>query len=168
MNLGIGQGDVVVTPLQLANAYAIFANGGTRYEPRVAARILNAEGQALRDEPPHPVATISMTSAMRDPILSGLRGVVSSADGTAASAFSGFPLQRFSVAGKTGTAQVFNKQDTSVFAAFAPANDPQYAISVVLEQSGFGGEAAAPVARRILEGIAGQPPGAVRLATGTD
>jgi penicillin-binding protein 2 len=72
------------------------------------------------------------------------------------------------VAGKTGTAQVSGKQDTAVFAAFAPANDPQYVVSVVMEEAGFGGSVAAPVARRVFAGLAGNPVGHVELAGGVD
>jgi penicillin-binding protein 2 len=167
INMAIGQGDVSVTPLQLANAYATFANGGTRFEPRIAARVLDDQGASLRDEQPKPAGKVDLPPNVRDPILQGLRGVVDSPEGTASSAFGGFP-RGFPVAAKTGTAQVRDKQDTAVFAAFAPADNPQYALSVVLEESGFGGSAAAPVARRILEGIAGAPPGPIHLGTGAD
>src|SRR5207237_1380573 len=78
--------------------------------------------------------------------------------GTAVGAFAGFPSAAFPVAGKTGTAQAGNKQDTSLFMSFAPAEDPQFVIGVVMEEAGFGASAAAPVARRILETLAGHPP----------
>ena len=169
INMAIGQGDVLVTPLQLANAYATFANGGTRFEPRVAARVLGPGGESdvVRAEPPKSVGKVDLPTNVRDPILQGLRGVTEREEGTAYYSFAGFP-RGFPVAGKTGTAQVHKKQDTAVFAAFAPADNPQYAVAVMLEESGFGGSSAAPVARRILEGIAGQPPGPIRLGTGND
>lgn len=157
INMSIGQGDVLVTPLQLANTYATFANGGTVFKPRLSV-----------DEPPTPVRDVGLTPALRQPILEGLKGVITQEEGTGFFAFAGFPNNIFPVAGKTGTAQVDNKQNTAVFAAFAPADAPEYAISVVLEESGFGGSAAAPVARRIFEGIVGQPPTPIRLAPGSD
>jgi penicillin-binding protein 2 len=157
INMAIGQGDVLVTPLQLANAYATFANGGTLYQPKL-----------LLDEPPHPVRDVGLTPAMRQPVLEGLRGVISSEEGTAYYAFAGFPNNVFPVAGKTGTAQVNKKHDTAVFAAFAPADNPQYAISVVMEESGFGGTTAAPVARRIFQGIIGQPNEPIHLGQASD
>jgi penicillin-binding protein 2 len=92
--------------------------------------------------------------------------VVSEPGGTAYDAFAGFPLASFPVAAKTGTAQVQGKQDTAVFTCFAPADDPRFEVAVLMEESGFGANAAAPVARRILEGAAGQPPRPVTLATG--
>ncbi|MBW3615577.1 MAG: hypothetical protein KY439_09770, partial [Actinobacteria bacterium] len=157
VNMSIGQGDVLVTPLQLANAYATFANGGTLFQPRLGL-----------DDPARPVREVGLTPAMRQPIVEGLLGAVSSEEGTASAAFAGFPHQSFPLAGKTGTAQVRGKQDSALFAAFGPVANPQYAIAVVLEEAGFGGSAAAPVARRIIEGTLGQPPAPVRLGSGSD
>ena len=169
INLSIGQGDVLVTPLQLANAYGTFANGGVRYVPRIAHRILTSDVHpvVVRDEPVTAGGTVDLPPALRDPILAGLRGVITSPEGTASAAFAGFPPS-LTVAGKTGTAQVRGKQDTALFAAFAPAEDPQYAVAVVLEEAGFGGTTAAPVARRILESIAGTPPTPIRLGASGD
>lgn len=168
VNLSIGQGDTVVTPLQLANAYAAFGNGGTLYEPRVAARVLDAGGKTVREVAPKALRPVPFDPNVRNPILQGLRGAVFDPLGTAAGAFAGFPLATLSVAGKTGTAQVSGRQDTALFVAFAPVENPQYVVAVVMEEAGFGGSAAAPVARRILEGLAGAPPGPVQLVGGID
>jgi penicillin-binding protein 2 len=105
---------------------------------------------------------------VRDPILAGLKGVVSAGEGTAHFAFAGFPLDTMSVAGKTGTAQVAKKQDTALFVGFAPADNPQYVVAVVMEESGFGGSVAAPVARRILQKVAGSPDTGAAVVGGTD
>jgi penicillin-binding protein 2 len=108
--------------------------------------------------------TVDMSTDVSDPILAGLRGVVNDGDGTANPAFRGFPVAEFPVAGKTGTAQVWKKHDTALFVAFGgPEN--RYVVAVVLEQAGFGGQAAAPVARRIFEGIAGRDGGEVAYVT---
>src|SRR5207245_5163062 len=147
VNLAIGQGELVVTPLQLANAYATFANGGTVYSPRVAQRVLR-DGKPVREISPVVAHRVSLPPAVRDPILQGLVGAVAGDKGTAHGAFIGFPYDRFPVAGKTGTAQVLNKQDTALFVAFAPADSPQYVVTVVIEEAGFGAQSAAPVARR--------------------
>lgn len=160
-NLAIGQGELVVTPLQLANAFATFANGGTVYAPRVAARVLTSDGQVVRDVSPKPVRTVAMPD--RDAVLAGLRGVTSDPRGTAAGAFAGFDQSSVAVAGKTGTAQVTRKQDTALFAAFAPADAPRWVVTVVMEEGGFGADAAAPVARRVLEGLTGRTPGAINI-----
>jgi penicillin-binding protein 2 len=98
--------------------------------------------------------------------MQGLTGVTSDPRGTAAGAFAGFPFSSFPIAGKTGTAQAGNKQDTSLFVGFGPTTDPQYVVGVVMEEAGFGASAAAPVARRILEGLAGKPTSAVSYAPG--
>ncbi|HET9442455.1 MAG TPA: penicillin-binding protein 2 [Acidimicrobiales bacterium] len=157
INMSIGQGDVLVTPIQLANAYATFANGGTLFKPRLGAH-----------EPPETIRTVALNPAMRGPVQEGLRGAVVSEEGTATGAFLGFPFDLLSVAGKTGTAQVRGKQDTAVFAAYAPVESPRYAISVFMEEAGFGGSTAAPVARRVLEGIVRPPAETVQLVAGTD
>jgi penicillin-binding protein 2 len=73
-------------------------------------------------------------------------------------AFSGFPLDTYPIAGKTGTAQVDDKSDTAVFAAFGPAPAPKYAMAVFLEESGFGGTASAPVARALFDALSGVVP----------
>ena len=166
VNLAIGQGEMVVTPLQLANAYASFANGGTLFEPRIGARALKQDGAVVEDMAPKVVRKIDLTAG-RGAILAGLRGAVTDPDGTAHGAFLGFP-SNLPVAGKTGTAQVFGKQDTALFVGFAPFDNPQYVVAVVMEEAGFGGSTAAPVARRILEGLAGKPPGPVQLAGSID
>jgi penicillin-binding protein 2 len=166
VNLAIGQGELVVTPLQLANAYATFANGGTLFTPRIGARALKQDGAVVEDIVPEMVRKVDLTAG-RGAILAGLRGAVTDDDGTAHGAFFGFP-SNLPVAGKTGTAQVFGKQDTALFVGMAPFDNPQFVVAVVMEEAGFGGSAAAPVARRILEGLAGRPPGPVQLAGGVD
>jgi penicillin-binding protein 2 len=154
VNLAVGQGELVVTPLQLANAYATFANGGTLYQPQVA---LDTEhgGQLIDSIGTKAVRQVPLALTDREAMLTGFKGVISSQYGTAFTAFKGFTGPP--VAGKTGTAQVNNKEPTSVFVAWAPADNPQYLVAVVEEQAGYGAAAAAPVARRILEGLYGQP-----------
>ena len=168
VNLAIGQGETTVTPLQLANAYATFANGGTLYQPRVAAAVRDRAGKLVRQLDPIVNKKVNLPPQVHDPILAGLAGAVNDPKGTAHGAFAGFPFDKLSVAGKTGTAQVRGKQDTALFVAIAPVEAPQYVLSVVMEESGFGGSSAAPVARRILTALAGTPPGPINLAGGVD
>jgi len=168
VNLSIGQGETVVTPLQLANAYASFANGGTVFEPRVAARVVRSDGKVVADVTPEEIRRVDLDPAHRAAITAGLQGAVAAQDGTAFSAFAGFPLASFPIAGKTGTAQVTTRQDTALFAAYGPVSNPEYTVAVILEESGFGSATAAPVARRIFDVVAGQPPGPIRLTSGTD
>ncbi len=86
-------------------------------------------------------------------MLAGFTGAVSHEQGTAYAAFAGFPFDRIPVAGKTGTAQVAGKDDTSLFVAMfgGTPEQPRYVVAVVVEQAGFGSSTAAPIARRIIE-----------------
>jgi penicillin-binding protein 2 len=161
VNLSIGQGELVVTPLQLANVYATFTNGGTVHEPRIADGVVDARGKMLRRFEPVITRKIDEPPETRAAMMAGLAGVTQNESGTAAAAFAGFPMRVLPVAGKTGTAQVRGKQDTALFVAAAPVEVPEYVVSVVMEEAGFGGSIAAPVARRILQGIAGEAPGPI-------
>ncbi len=159
INLSIGQGELVVTPLQLAQMYATFSKGGENYVPRVASEAL-AVGRGGRRVakvfPPVPRERVEVSPDVLNPIVAGLRGVVSDPKGTAYNAFASFPLSSWPVAAKTGTAQVRGKQDTALFAAYMPADNPQWCVAVVLEEAGFGGAVAAPVARRIFDAAIGR------------
>lgn len=170
VNIAIGQGDIAVTPIQLANAYATFATDGTRYEPNLALRVQDAEGNVVRDIEPRIVERVTLPPGAQGPILDGLIGATASEDprGTAYTAFRGFPHDQYPVAGKTGTAQNGgNRKDDALFAAFAPANDPRYALSVVMERAGFGSTWAAPVAESILSSLSGlETPEVVQPAAG--
>lgn len=162
VNLAIGQGDVAVTPLQLASAYGAYATGGTLAPPRIAARVLDQQGKPVEDLAPSTTRHVALPPNS-DAVLAGLQGAVADPGGTAYPAFAGFPLQTFPIAGKTGTAQVPPLQDTALFVSFGPVPHPQYVVAIVMEEAGFGGSTAAPVARRIWEGLVGAPPGPVAL-----
>jgi len=154
LNMAVGQGDTQITPLQLANAYGTLANGGTVFAPRLGQAVLNRQGQELRKIEAKVIRRNELPASILEPLFAGFRNVVSDPAGTAFGSFAGFPLAAFPVAGKTGTAEVQGKQDTSLFTAYAPANAPRYVVTVVLEEAGLGASAAAPVARRVLEAIA--------------
>jgi penicillin-binding protein 2 len=165
----IGQGETVVTPLQLAMEYATFANGGTLYGARIAGQITtpsDPKGAAPFQLAPVAKSTVPLPPEIRDPIHQGLRGAVTSAYGTASPAFAGY--SGMPIAGKTGTAEQPPKMDTALFASYGPADAPQYAMAVILEEGGFGGTTAAPVSRRIWEFISGRAPGEVRPADSAD
>ena len=161
VQLAVGQNVIVVTPLQLARAYAAFANGGTVYQPHVVWKILRPNStttdpsDVLRVLEPVVTGTVTLPPDVRGPIASGLEGVTSGS-GTGASAFVGFDQQAFRIVGKTGTAQVDGKADTSLFASYGPALSPKWVVAAVMEESGFGSEASGEVARRIYEVIANQ------------
>jgi len=168
LNLAIGQGDTVVTPLQLVNAYATLGNGGTVYAPHVGGAILDVNGVEVRKVETRVNRKTEIPAAIRQPLVAGFEGAVAASRGTAAPAFAGFPLATFPIAGKTGTAQVGGKQDTALFTAFAPSNDPRYAVTVVMEEAGFGAASAAPVARRIFDQALGLPLTPIAYTVGRD
>lgn len=149
----IGQGDMLVTPIQLANAYATFANGGTLREPRLASEVQIAGGKKIRDLAPINRAIVGTPG--RGTLLTGLTGVAEDEKGTAARVFAGFP--KGSVAGKTGTAQVQGKQPTSLFVGMTPAAAPRYVVLAVIEEGGYGSETAGPIVRRVMQHLNGIP-----------
>jgi penicillin-binding protein 2 len=149
----IGQGYVTSTPLQLTNAYTALANGGTLYSPRIGEALVSASGKLVQKINPPVTRKLPVASQTLAYIRSALAGVVT--QGTAAGAFGGFPLSKVCVAGKTGTAQIEGKNATSVFASFAPCQNPQFVVVVMLPNSGYGADAAAPAVRAIWDGIYG-------------
>ncbi len=144
VNLSIGQGDMLVTPLQVAMSYTALANGGKLYGPQIVKEIKRYDGVVVRKFTPFLIKKVPFKSKWLAMIRSYLKRVTT--EGTAKGAFRGFPIP---VAGKTGTAQVFGKEDFAWFAAFAPADKPKYVIVVLVEEGGHGGEIAAPAARKI-------------------
>ncbi|MEM7276312.1 MAG: penicillin-binding protein 2, partial [Actinomycetota bacterium] len=156
VNLSIGQGELLVTPLQLANLYATLAAGGTRHQPRLVREITDgAFGRQVLRFDPRVVDDRTLDATATTAIIDGLLEVPTT--GTAAVAFGGFPTDRFPLAAKTGTAEVDGQADNALFAGFGPWPNPRYAFAVVLEEAGFGGEAAAPVVRRFFDQVNGFP-----------
>ena len=180
INLAIGQGNLLVTPLQMANVYAVVASGGKVHQPNIATKITDRDGQVLDEFGPRLVRELEWSAEISGPLLDGLNGVTaynlpsSASDevllrGTAYEAFNlpgeggvDFPLNGWPVAGKTGTAEKLGKADFAWFAAFGPASwpergflhTPEVVVALVLEEAGFGGDVAAPAAARILYPIA--------------
>lgn len=157
----IGQGDVLVTPLQLNSVYATLANGGAVMRPHVAYQTSRAldptvppgepgNYQVVRTILPEERARVEMSPDEYVQLFDGLLGVTQS--GTAASAWAANPTA-WPFAAKTGTAEVQGKADTSVFVGWGPAvggQAPTHAISVIIPQSGFGSDVAAPLAFDVL------------------
>ena len=154
-DLSIGQGETTVSPLQLAVAYSALVNGGTLFEPRLGRAVLSPEGKVVREIKAKVRGRVPVNGETLAYIRASL--AFTPANGASGSAaFAGFPLDKLLVGGKTGTAEVFGKQDTSWFASWAPADGPaQYVVVAVIEQAGLGSQAAAPVVRAIYEGIYG-------------
>jgi penicillin-binding protein 2 len=167
INMSVGQGDMLVTPLQLANAFAAIANGGRLYRPQLGMEIRRPDGGLVRRMEPEVRGRVPAKRSTLAFLRNALTGVVSSPSGTATSAFSGFPLSEHPVAGKTGTAEVVvDGQDTlhSWFAAMAPAHDPEYVVVAIVEEGGHGSEVAAPIVRRVLEGLLDLTPGEFQIS----
>jgi penicillin-binding protein 2 len=157
LNTAIGQGDTEVTVLQLALAYAAVANGGDLWVPQLVERVETAGGDLVVDYPPALRRKLDVSPAVLAVVREGLWGVVNDPKGTAYSVRS----EGVVVAGKTGTAQVrkLSRQpdaewhpfrDHAWFAGYAPADDPQIAVVVLVEHGGKGGHVAAPIAMDII------------------
>lgn len=152
-NLAIGQGETVVTPLQLAMAYSAMVNGGTLWEPRLAKAVLGPDGSVVREIEPTAKSQLPLSGRT----LSYLREAFGEVptEGTARAAFDGFDFDALTVGGKTGTAQVNNEKSGSWFVGFAPVDKPRYVVVALFPDSDTGGTVAAPAVRQILEGIYG-------------
>jgi penicillin-binding protein 2 len=152
INLAVGQGDVQVTPLQLAVVYSALANGGTIVRPHLGQAVEDEDGTVLQKIDPPPSRRVSINPIYLQTILTGLRDAASQPGGTSADVFDKFPEP---VYGKTGTAQYITdgvEQDYAWYACFVPASATSKPIVVVVtvEKGGFGAVGAAPVAREIL------------------
>ncbi len=161
IEMAFGQGGTVLTPVGLADAYATFANGGTRYEPEVAAAILRPNGHPLVEYGPRVVGKVRLPASTYDPILQGLLGVVNNPSGTAYGTFrryATFNLASFPVAGKTGTASnQAGEEPNSWFVGFGPVPHPRYLVLCVIAQGGYGADAAAPVVAQTLSYLVAHP-----------
>jgi penicillin-binding protein 2 len=147
VNLAIGQGDVQVSPLQMAVAYAALGNGGFLVRPQMGAQVEDSNGRTVQRVNLRPRRRIPVNENYRRAILEGLFESANSAGGTSTDVFEGFPIK---IAGKTGTAQVPGKKDQSWYVALAPYPNPKYVVATTIEQGGFGAASAAPATRLIL------------------
>jgi len=157
VNFAIGQGDTLMTPIQMTDIYAAIANGGTLYRPQVARAILKPDGQVVQEFSPVVNGKIPATSSDLTFLHAALREV--DTDGTAAPVFSTFPI---AVSGKTGTGQVqgrnangTTKDPTSWFASYAPSEKPEYAVVMMVSQGGYGASIAAVGVKDIYSAIYG-------------
>lgn len=151
VNMVIGQGDLLATPLQVAASYGGIAEMGKIYRPHVLKEVLDSEANTVITTEPKVEFAPKVSKSSLKILNTNLRAVVS--DGTAASAFRGFAVD---VAGKTGTAQMTGKDDYAWFVGYAPAKNPKYAVVVMIEQGGSGGGIAGPAARQIFAKLFGK------------
>ncbi len=160
ISIGIGQGYNAYTPIQLAQATATIANNGVMFRPHLVDYITDTKTGAKAPIEPQPLKHLPLKQEHIDVIKNAMVGV--NKEGTGARAFAG---AEYISAGKTGTAQVYSlkgsdykahgvKQelrDHALFIAFAPADNPKIALAVLVENGGFGAQAAAPIARQVLD-----------------
>lgn len=146
INLGIGQGDMIVTPIQLARYVAAIANGGTLYPPHLVRELIHPEtGEVLKPQLPLP-EHLPIKPEYFQIVREGMRRVMESGTGRWVQ-IPGIPS-----GGKTGTAQApGGRKDHSLFIMFAPYDEPQIAIAVLVENAGFGATVAAPIASLMAE-----------------
>lgn len=160
--MSIGQGSVLVTPLQILNAYCALANGGILYVPRIVKRIETAEGKVVKEFDPEIKSHIPVSERNIKILRHALWGAVNEVGGTG----SALKRKEEDVCGKTGTAQVvelsqgddireekvpYKLRDHALFVCFAPYEKPEIAVVVVVEHGGHGGSVAAPIARKIVD-----------------
>jgi penicillin-binding protein 2 len=160
ISIGIGQGYNAYTPIQLAHATAILANNGVVFRPHLVKFITDTKTGERTLIEPQPIRTLALKQEHIEVIKNAMVGV--NKEGTGARAFAG---AEYVSAGKTGTAQVFSLKgaeykasaikkelrDHALFIAFAPADQPKIALAVLVENGGFGAQAAAPIARQVLD-----------------
>jgi penicillin-binding protein 2 len=156
VNLAIGQGDLLVTPLQMAVGLSAIANStptspGTIWVPHVGWQIRDSSNNTLDEIEPEKRSQLTISNDTIELVREGMRLVVSDPNGTAHDPFKGFPI---TVAGKTGTSQKLPEDDYALFMGYAPADPgatPEIAVVAIIEQGGHGSSVAAPVVRRVME-----------------
>jgi penicillin-binding protein 2 len=151
VNLSIGQGDLLASPLQMATAYATIDNGGRVVRPHLGLEIDDSQGRLVQEIDPPASRRVKIPPAFRDAIMSGLHAAASTPQGTSGDVFTGWPQDRLPVFGKTGTAQHTNQQDQSWYVAFVRDRNRPIVIATTIERAGFGAEAAAPATCQILK-----------------
>ncbi len=149
VNFAIGQGDTIVTPLQLARAYAAIANGGTLWEPRVGKAIVSPGGEVIRRIPPSKSGTVGVSKGVLTYIDEALKEV--SRSGTLAWKLGGFPLDDVVLRAKTGSAEVYGKQSTGWVASYTD----DYVVVMMISQGGTGSGSTGDGIRKIWEALYG-------------
>jgi penicillin-binding protein 2 len=149
VNFAIGQGDTIVTPLQLATAYAALANGGTLWKPKVGKAIVSPDGQVIKRIKPERASKVPVSKSDLEFIDTALQGTTRT--GTSSWRFGGFPLDEVKVRSKTGSAEVYGKQSTSWLASYTD----QYVLVMMVTQGGTGSGTSGPAVRKIWETLYG-------------
>ncbi|HEU4812381.1 MAG TPA: penicillin-binding protein 2 [Nocardioides sp.] len=149
VNYSIGQGDTIITPLQLARAYASLSNGGTLWAPRIAKAIVGPDGQVIKRFAPRATGKVDASAKSMRYVDTALQGTPKV--GTLAWKFIDFPLDKVHIRGKTGSAEVYGKQSTSWVATY----DENYVVVMMVSQAGTGSGTSGPAVRKIWEALYG-------------
>jgi len=149
VNFAIGQGDTIVTPLQLARGYAAIANGGTLYAPRIGKAVVSSDGTVIRRIAPKKVGRVKVPDGTYGYIDDALKGVTR--QGTMSWRMVGFPLDEVAIRSKTGSAEVYGKQSTSWVASYSD----DYVVVMMISQGGTGSGTSGPAVRAIWESLYG-------------
>ncbi|MCZ4497926.1 MAG: Peptidoglycan glycosyltransferase [Marmoricola sp.] len=149
VNFAIGQGDTMVTPIQLARAYSAISNGGTLYAPRIAKAVVSPSGKLVKRIKPVVQGRVASKKSALDYVDTALLGTPKV--GTLAWKFIGFPLDAVKVRGKTGSAEVYGKQSTSWVATYTK----DYVVIMMVTQAGTGSGTSGPAVRKIWESLYG-------------
>ncbi len=149
VNFAIGQGDTIVTPLQLARAYAAISNGGTLWEPRVGKAIVSPTGETIREIAPKKDRKLKLPKSVLTYLDDALKGVAR--QGTLAWKLNGFPLDDVEIRGKTGSAEVYGKQSTGWVASYTE----DYVVVMMITQGGTGSGSTGDGVRAIWESLYG-------------
>ncbi|MFB7265354.1 penicillin-binding protein 2 [Streptomyces nojiriensis] len=150
INFAIGQGDVLVTPIQMATAYSAISNGGTLYNPTVGKAVISPDGKHIEMIKPQSHGRLPIDAKTIRDLDGGLRSVVEPG-GTAAWRFGGWPMDKIPMHAKTGTAQVYGKQTTSWLATYTK----DFTIVMTISQGGTGSGASGPAVRNLYNAIYG-------------
>lgn len=176
----VGQGSMLATPLQLANAYATLVNGGTVWQPRVVKEIRTEDGLLVEENPKTVLNVVDdLSAATVKALRNDLKRVVNDPQGTAYAAFQDFGASVEQVGGKTGTGEIIKRRivddvviqesvTTGLFVGVTPIDDPEWVVVVIIERGGSGGGIAAPTAKPVLQFLLDQPVTDVSVGTVAD
>ena len=149
-NLAVGQGEVQISPLQMAIAYSTIASGGRVPRPHLGLEIQDSTGAMIQKIEPGPARRVKIDPGHRQAILDGLARAAQGANGTSTPVFEGWPHDDLPVFGKTGTAQRNGEADQSWYVAYVPHKTKPIVIAATVEQGGWGADRAAPITCRML------------------
>jgi len=149
VNMAVGQGDILATPLQVAELYLQIANHGKKFQPHLLSWIESYDVKTVKYYESVVKEIPDLEEDFYEIVIAGLARVP--VYGTAMEAFAGFPLDKYPVAAKTGTSEVLGKQNFSWVASFSPVKDPKFVVVVMVEEGGSGGGVAARIARQVYD-----------------